>query len=321
MDKSRIAYLVQKLRRNQASAEERDELESFWVLAQNDDSLLDRLTQQEKESIRLLMFQRIKFRIGRQESGKKQSPKGAFLTSWGLKIAASIALMVAVSAVWVFTNTATHSVREFRTGYGEHKTVSLPDGSTVVINGNSALRYDASWSEDRNREVWIEGEGFFDVTHARNDLKFVVHTEYDMDVQVLGTKFNVKARRGKTEVMLQEGKVQLNVEKTELKKTMMLQPGELATFEDRKLSKMTIKPVEYASWKENKLYFDQTPLRDIAPMLEDTYGTPVVFASEEIADRKLSGEISSDEAKDILSAIEESLDIRISYAGDTAIFR
>ena len=121
--------------------------------------------------------------------------------------------------------------------------------------------------------------------------------------------------------MLQEGKVQLNVEKTELKKTMMLQPCELATFEDRKLSKMTIKPVEYASWKENKLYFDQTPLRDIAPMLEDTYGTPVVFASEEIADRKLSGEISSDEAKDILSAIEESLDIRISYAGDTAIFR
>jgi hypothetical protein len=58
--------------------------------------------------------------------------------------------------------------------------------------------------------VWIGGEGFFDVTHTINHRKFIVHTQNDMDVRVLGTKFNVRIR-SETEVMLQEGKVNLEI--------------------------------------------------------------------------------------------------------------
>lgn len=316
MDKSRITYLVKKLRSKQAAPEERDELESFWQLAQQDKTLFNALSGAEKESIRQAVFEGIKFKIEEVERSRK--PEHRIMPSpWLLKIAASIAFIIAISVFWMQYNT---TVKEFHTSYGEHLTVALPDNSVVVINGNSTLRYNPSWTKDEDREVWIEGEGFFDVTHTINDQKFIVHTRDNMDVQVLGTKFNVKIRRGKTEVMLQEGKVRLDVGESESAETMTLKPGELATLKDSKLMKVKVRPAEYASWKEHKLFFNQTPLREVANILEDTYGIQVVFESEEIADRKLSGEISSDKATDILKAIKESFDISIAHEGSQVVF-
>lgn len=317
MDKSRITYLVQKLRSKQAAPEERDELESFWHLAQQDKTLFNALSGTEKESIRLAVYEGIKSKIGEMERSRQPVHRTMPSSSWLLKIAASIAFILAITVFWTQYKTA---VKEFQTSYGEHLTVALPDNSVVVINGNSTLRYNPSWTKDGDREVWIEGEGFFDVTHIINDQKFIVHTRDNMDVQVLGTKFNVKIRRGKTEVMLQEGKVRLDVGESELTETMMLRPGELATLEDSKLMKVKVRPAEYASWKEHKLFFNQTPLREVANILEDTYGIQVVFESEEIADRKLSGEISSDKATDILKAIKESFDINITHEGSQVVF-
>ena len=317
MDKSRITFLVQKLRRKQATFEEKDELESFWHLAQSDETLFNALSTAEKESIKVAIFEGIKSKITILEKAQKPVHRTMPASGWFLKIAASIAFIIAISVFWTKYN---DSDNEFHTAYGEHLTIMLPDSSRVVINGNSTLRYNPAWSPDKDREVWIAGEGFFEVTHTVNHQKFIVHTEDNMDVQVLGTKFNVKIRRGKTEVMLQEGKVRLDVEKSESTATMTLQPGELATLEDRKLLKVKVKPSEYAAWKEHKLFFDQTPLREVANILEDTYGIQVVFENETLVNRKLSGEISSDKATDILKAIKESFDISITNDGHRVVF-
>jgi transmembrane sensor len=316
MDKRRITYLIKKLRRNEATMEERDELESFWQLAQGDDNLLVMLSAEEKESVRKAIFEAVKSKITLLE--KSQSPVHRTMPSsgWFLKIAASIVFVIVIS---VFRMQNNYVFQEIHTAYGEHKTITLPDNSTVVINGNSMLRYNALWSPDKDREVWIDGEVFFDVTHTLNDQKFIVHTQGDMDVHVLGTKFNVKTRRGKTEVMLEEGKVRLDIE-NESAHTMVLQPGELATLEDKKLLKVRKRAREYVSWKEHKLFFDQTPLREIANILEDTYGMVVFFEDETQADRKLSGEISADKATDIIHAIQEAFDIRITNDGHRIIF-
>lgn len=317
MDKSRIAYLVQKIRKNQANSEERNELEAFWHLAQSNDTVFDTLTSTEKDAIRLTIFQGVKSKIALLENSRKTKHRTMPSTGWYLKIAASITFIILIS---VFYTQKKSGVREFQTAYGQHLTITLPDSSTVVINGNSLLRYYPSWNEESDREVWIEGEAFFDVTHTVNDQKFIVHTRADMDVQVLGTKFNVKTRRGKTEVMLQEGKVRLDIEKTELKETMTLQPGELATLEDRKILKMKVRPSEYVAWKEHKLFFNQTSLREVANILEDTYGIEVIFEDETLAYRKLSGQISSEKADDIFKAIEESFDISITNDGRKVVF-
>ena len=317
MERARLIYLIQKLRSGEIAPDEQDELESYWLLAQNDDTLFNSLSGEERNAIRANIFDGIQSKIGTM---KKQQPVSRSLfseTRWMLGMAAAVTLILVLA---LYQTGFQGGENKISTAYGEHMNVALPDGSAVVINGNSTIRFDAEWATDADREIWVDGEAFFEVVHTKNDNKFVVHTDNGMDVQVLGTKFNVKTRRGKTEVMLQEGKVRLDVVKDEGKETMTLQPGELATLDDRELMKVKIKPNRYASWKDNKLFFDQTPLRDIALILEDTYGIRVVFESDEIADRKLSGEIASDDAEDILKAIQETLDVNITREGQHALF-
>jgi transmembrane sensor len=79
-----------------------------------------------------------------------------------------------------------------QTEYGKLKQVLLPDSSSIVLNANSKIEYDKNWSKGKRREVWLEGEAFFDVRHLNQDTtqvstydQFVVHTE-DLDVEVLG---------------------------------------------------------------------------------------------------------------------------------------
>ena len=186
----------------------------------------------------------------------------------------------------------------------------LPDQTKVVINGNSRLRHAEIWADGDDREVWLEGEGFFDVTHTGQ--RFIVHIEDDKDVHVLGTRFNVKERRGKTEVMLEQGKVRLTVDRFLSSQSVTLKPGELATLADRQLTTQIVDPARYSSWKENKFIFDRTPLTEIATMLEDTYGYIVVFEDRATGNRTLSGEVFSKNGSDIVDAISQSFGIQIT---------
>jgi transmembrane sensor len=66
-----------------------------------------------------------------------------------------------------------------------------------------------------------------------------------------------------------------------------------------------------------QLLFDKTPLREVAEMLEQTYGIHVQFQDEEMKSKELSGEISSATADDILKAIVETFDLQVVRDGDT----
>jgi transmembrane sensor len=315
MEKERITYLVQKLRSGKASLDERNELEELWQ-ANLDDSSFRSIPEDERQAIRQAILAGVRDKIGELE---KEKHRQRFLktTVWSLRIAAVLAL-VAVS--FLFTRKTGDPVT-LSTGYGEQKNLILPDGSSVVLNGNTSIHYDQSWNETSDREIWIEGEGFFDVVHSKNHQRFIVHTNNDLSVQVLGTKFNVKVRRGKTEVMLEEGRVRLVRGTDEKVDTLTMKPGELAVIENGKILNGAVNSTRYTSWKNGKLYFDQTPLIEVAKILEDTYGFVVVFKKKSLVDRKLSGEIQAKKGKDILAAIRESLNIEITEDGRTLLFQ
>ena len=316
MDKHRITLLIHKLRSGTATREEANELEAFWYLAQTDETLFNRLSEAEKGLIKETMFERIRQKISILE-GDTQPAVRLGGSRWLLGLAASVAMIVAISFFWTQNRQERHILR---TAFGEQKTIQLPDESIVVINGNTTLEYAHSWDNSNAREVWIDGEAFFEVTHTTHDQKFIVHTNNGLDVQVLGTRFNVKSRRGKTEVMLEEGQVRLDVDKADINETMTLRPGELATMENSQLLKMKIEPFEYSSWKDQKLIFDQTTLREVGRILEDTYGMEVLFENEALAERKLSGEISSADVDDILNAVRETFDINVRQDGNRITF-
>lgn len=315
MEQKKIAYLIKKFNAGQASLEEQKELENLWEWATHDNTLFDSLPEAEKEKIKIAMQLKIRSAIGRYAQKDKRT---RFLQQnyWPLRIAAT--LLFGAFAFWFFYNPA--RFKEVRAEYSQQSNVTLPDGSTVMLNGNSSVRYKETWSANENRDIWINGEGFFDVKHTHNNQKFIVHVSNTVNVQVLGTRFNVKIRRDKTEVMLEQGKVQMNMKQAGVTDTVTLKPNQLVTLEKQVLTKSQVNPARYSSWKSKKMYFDQTPLLEVAKFLEDTHGYKVEFKNKALQNRKLSGELQSGKVEDILIALRESLQIQITKDGNKLLF-
>ncbi len=322
MDKRELSQLIHRLNSGTATKEEKELLERHWQNAINDAAVTEAMQPAERETLKNDMYSNISQRLG-FASTKKVAPIIS-LNPLLYKIAASILIVCAAAGAWyisdskITTEVAAHTVLEVRTKYGERTTVILPDQSSVVLNGNSRLHYNENWSETTDREVWIDGEGFFAVQHTKSHQKFVVHTRDGLDVEVLGTKFNVKSREHSSEVLLTEGKVKLNVA-TINEDPVYLEPGELATVKENKLSKRVVEDKQYTSWVRSKLYFNEMTLQELANILHDTYGLNVTFGNEQLKARQLSGEISSATADDILFAIAETFNIQVTRKADDAV--
>jgi ferric-dicitrate binding protein FerR (iron transport regulator) len=311
MNHEELAELIKRYRSGTATPEEIALLDKIWSEAQTETSITTDHTEEQLQAIEGEMFSAIKSEIQKKE--QKQS-KSVSYRPMIYKIAASILIVMAVSFWWYSSSNRLH---EIRTGFGEQRIVMLPDQSKVILNGNSILRYAPTWDENTSREVWIEGEGFFSVIHTRNHQKFVVHGVNQLNVEVLGTKFNVNTRHCSSEVMLTEGKVKLELEGADDKQPLFLKPGELATVTDKELSSQSVNKQRYTSWVENKLFFERTPLRDISSLLKDTYGLNVTFSDPSLETRELSGEISATTIDEILYAISETLDLQVEKQGQS----
>jgi transmembrane sensor len=209
----------------------------------------------------------------------------------------------------------------FETPYGELKNITLPDGSIVTLNANSNIKYDKNWDKDEIREVWISGEAFLKVNHLHKTGKiqkherFIVHTGA-VNVEVLGTSFNVNDRRGRTEVALLDGKISLGLN-ADAAKQLVLAPGDIAEYANGKLIKKPINVVEYASWKDGKLYFRNVPMAKIFDYFEDIYGYKVVVDDPKILEKRLSGALSAKNRDVLFKAIGLTLNISIMPKEDS----
>lgn len=211
----------------------------------------------------------------------------------------------------------------YATGYGQTKNIELPDGSIVMINANSTLHYANDWQQTHRREVWLRGEAFFNVRRKPEwqHAKFIVHTD-ELDVEVLGTSFNVNNRRGVVKVVLNSGKVLLN-QTDNHQRNFVMKPKDLVEFAQRNKSfmKRVVEPEVYTSWRHHKLIFKQTPVKDIAQVLEDNYGMKVIFKDTQLEHRKFTGSVPNSNVDLFLSVFAESMNIHITKDKQTIIMQ
>jgi len=246
---------------------------------------------------------------------------GKIFTPW-LKIAASLTGLLVLAGIAFYLISSPDNV-VYQTGYGETATFVLPDNSEVTLNANSTLKLTSSWDKKTAREVWLDGEAFFQVQKVHRKqasqlpVKFVVHTE-QVDVEVLGTQFNVNERRGKTAVVLNEGKVQLNSNVSQ-GEALVMEPGEYVEFSanQKQFVKKVVDPVKYSSWTENKLILDNTPLREIAWIIKDYYGLKVEIESDALAKMALTGSIPTNDLNGFLTVLSASLNVHIQQKENT----
>ena len=234
-------------------------------------------------------------------------------------IAAAITALVLATAAYSLKNILLY--HSMSTGYGETRSVILPDGSLVSMNANSNIRYSRFGFGTGNREVFLSGEADFSVTHTGSQ-PFVVTTGSDLNVVVLGTRFTVYARGARERVVLREGKVQLRYREEQTEKKLILQPGDL--FKNGTGSNSRVEhipnPENLSAWKDHEFLFDGTSLTEIAGMIRDNFGLTVHFDHKDIAERRISGSFHADTATELLDAIAQLLNIHYTIREGTIYF-
>ena len=132
---------------------------------------------------------------------------------------------------------------------GEYKLV-LEDGSRIWLNSASELRYPVHFTKDK-RQVWLEGEAYFEIAHNA-ECPFVVKTA-KQDVTVLGTSFDVTAYKNENKVYttLLNGSVRVDTKG----KQQVLVPGEQAVFDGEAINVKEVNAKLYCSWIEERFVF------------------------------------------------------------------
>jgi transmembrane sensor len=187
--------------------------------------------------------------------------------------------------------------------------VILSDGTAILLNSSSKLRFPINF-KGPSREVYLEGEGYFEV--AKNPkMPFIVHTALT-DIKVLGTTFNVSAYRPTAvTTSLLEGSVVTNAKN---KKELRLKPGMQAVYSPRDgFTENRFETEEVVSWIDGIYNFHDAPLQEIAPIVERWFDMNVSFASDTVADLKFTGTIDKNQPLEVfLHNLEASANINSS---------
>jgi ferric-dicitrate binding protein FerR (iron transport regulator) len=239
-----------------------------------------------------------------------------------MKIAASVALMITCSAVFWFTMNSMNTVT---TAHNEVTTITLPDHSIVTLNGNSTLRYTNDWDNESPREVWLDGEAYFNVKHINKDTlniepdhRFIVHSN-KVNIEVLGTSFNVRNLHDQTNITLITGKVKVEpADKTSANaaQDLIMLPGDYVEFTSKKLvaKKKMQNPQQAAAWIRQEFVFNNAYLKDIIQKLKDDHGYTIDVKDPEVLTLKIEGEISVSSIQELLATVSSTLDLKVEQA-------
>jgi len=248
------------------------------------------------------------------------------LPGW-IRVAAALVIFAGLLFWFNRRNQAAETIT-ISSAFGEIKKVMLPDSSEVTLNSGSSISFRNTWAAEAAREVSITGEAYFDVRHLNRDTaqisaydRFVVHCS-DIDIEVLGTTFNVNARHGTTNVALLTGKIRIeHSTKKDASKALTLMPGEYAEYRGRDLlkTKKLEKPKQVIRWIDNEIAFTDATLKEIVARLRDNFGYNVEITDRSLEQLKIEGDISVSNVTDLLDVITTTLNVTITQTADKHI--
>ncbi|WP_438425339.1 FecR family protein [Aquimarina macrocephali] len=196
--------------------------------------------------------------------------------------------------------------------YGKKLQLVLSDGTMVHLNAGSTLKYPVKFLKGKDRKVFLSGEAYFVI--ATDKLHpFIVNTQ-DVNIQALGTKFNVNSYREDNEMntVLVEGSVGLYKvdEKFDTNTSTVLQPGYKFTW-DKSEESINVKEVdvsEYTAWTKGELLFKMKPFSEIIKILERNYDVVITNNYSSLNEKRFLAKFDTETIEQILISFQSSED-------------
>lgn len=209
-----------------------------------------------------------------------------------------------------------HNILKTPTG-GEYKLI-LSDGTRVWLNSQSILRYPVNFT-DKERLVYLEGEAYFDVAYD-DKCPFIVNTRTEVNVQVLGTAFNIRAYpdEAQIETVLEQGSVKM----WQYSNSVTLVPGTKGVFNKNngEFSTQEVNTELYTAWYKGQYVFEEETIENILTRLSRWYDIHVFFADQKARNMVFSGSIRKyGTIHQFLQAVEMTGGIRFQVKGNTII--
>ena len=209
--------------------------------------------------------------------------------------------------------------------YGKRFELQLSDGTMVHLNSGTTLKYPVKFIAGQNRQVFLDGEAFFDVAKDKKH-PFIVNAN-DLNVRVLGTHFNVSnyPEDELTEVVLVEGSVGLfkSNETFDSTKNTLLKPGFLGSFNknDSQIASKEVNTNFYTSWMKGYLPFRNMKFKDIAKKLERHYNVTIINQNSKLADEKFYANFKDEPIEKVLSYFNEIHGIKYTIKNNQIIIK
>jgi len=213
--------------------------------------------------------------------------------------------------------------QEVKAAYGTQTKLSLEDGTRVWLNSGSTLKFPNSFNGSKNRDVELEGEGYFEVSKNASQ-PFIVHA-HDLGIKVLGTSFNVNAYKGDShvKVALVEGKVSvLNEKEDRAKELLQLHPSEIADYssEEDKIYLSKEKHIDrYTAWKEGKVVFFDDPMSVMVNRLENWYNVDIEIADKSLRDYHFTATFDNESLDQILKYLSISTSFNYRFVDPSGL--
>ncbi len=266
-----------------------------------------------------LYFRQLKNRIwakitaGQRKTEFTNSPLKEW-RSYLVRIAAILFIPLLISSVYLSyrlsqlaPETDQVAMQQVFASPGSRVQFSLPDQSVVWLNSGSTLEYPINFMQHDQRRVKLTGQGYFEVSHAK-DRAFIVETGA-LDIRVLGTSFDVSnyANDETMSATLEEGSIALLNNRGE--EVARLSPGQQASL-DKNSRKLYVEEVDTrltTSWKDGRLVFRNAPLHEVTKQLERWFNCTIHVAAPILnADIRYTATIQDETLIEVLQMIEIS---------------
>jgi ferric-dicitrate binding protein FerR (iron transport regulator) len=230
-------------------------------------------------------------------------------------------IAVVFLVIWVgmrFLNHTPETPMRYQTLFvpaGQRAELILPDSTKVWLNAKSQIIYPANF-EKGNREVSLNGEAYFQVTHKEKQA-FIVKTG-KMDIQVLGTEFNVIAYADQpvSEVALLKGSI--NVKLPGIAQIYTLNADENIKLRDGELHRSQISDYEHFKWREGLICFNNETVGDIMEKLQVYYDVRIVANKTNLLKLRYTGKFrSKDGVEQVLKVLQ--LEHKFTYIRDNEL--
>lgn len=188
--------------------------------------------------------------------------------------------------------------------FGKRFQLLLADGTRVHLNAGSSLRYPISFFEENKREVYLEGEAFFDVA-TDSTKRFIVKTG-DIEVEVFGTQFNINSyhKQGEIVTTLMEGSVSVKNANNQI----FMVPNEQTIFRkvNGEMQKRLVEVNRFTAWINGEIVFTSTPFNEILNVLERKYDVKIINKIPDLNNQQFTARFTDEDVEQIMLYFSKS---------------